>query len=103
MTHDHESDTASPAADHGGGYGQYLLIWIGLLALTALTVSLAGIQLGRWVIITALTIATIKSVLVLQVFMHLRSEDRMFRVFVGVAVVTLLIFITLTFFDYAFH
>lgn len=101
--HQESGNVAHGSTDHGGGYGQYLLIWVGLLALTALTVSLAGVQLGRWVIITALTIASIKSVLVLQVFMHLRSEERMFRVFVAVAVVTLLIFIVLTFFDYAFH
>ncbi len=91
------------AAAHTPGYAQYVLIWLGLLCLTALTVALAGIQLGRWVIITALTIASIKSMLVLNIFMHLRSEDRTFRIFVAVAVVTLVIFIVLTFFDYAFH
>jgi cytochrome c oxidase subunit IV len=88
---------------HHPGYGQYLLIWMGLLALTGLTVSLAGIQIGRWVIITALTIASLKSILVLNIFMHLKFEDRVFRTFVLVAVVTFLIFIVLTFFDYAFH
>jgi len=62
-----------------------------------------GIDLGRWVIITALTIASIKTVLVLNIFMHLKFEDRTFRIFVGVAVLTLAIFIVLTFFDYAFH
>jgi cytochrome c oxidase subunit IV len=88
---------------HGPGYGQYLLIWIGLLALTGLTVSLAGIQIGRWIIITAITIASIKSILVLNIFMHLKFEDRVFRIFVMVAVLTFLVFIVLTFFDYAFH
>ena len=99
MTHQHEGESVA----HAPGYAQYVLIWLGLLGLTALTVALAGIQLGRWVIITALTIASIKSMLVLNVFMHLRSEERTFKVFVAVAVVTLAIFITLTFFDYAFH
>jgi cytochrome c oxidase subunit 4 len=88
---------------HKVSYGQYTLIWLGLLALTALTVALAGIQLGRWVIITALTIASVKSVLVLNHFMHLNSEDRVFRIFVAVAVATLTIFISFTFFDYAFY
>jgi cytochrome c oxidase subunit IV len=84
-------------------YGYYVLIWCGLLALTALTVSLAGIQLGRWVIITALTIASVKALLVLNIFMHLKFEDRSFRWFAIIAFVTLLIFFVLTFFDYAFH
>jgi cytochrome c oxidase subunit IV len=84
-------------------YGSYIIIWLGLLALTMLTVALAGINLGRWIIISALAIASTKSVLVLNHFMHLKSEDRIFRIFVTIAVATLAIFITLTFFDYAFY
>jgi len=99
---DHKhSDQAN--ATHVVSYRHYALIWFGLLALTALTVSLAGIELGRWVIITALAIACIKSYLVLSIFMHLRYEDRVFRLFGTVAIVTLLIFLVMTFFDYAFH
>ncbi len=88
---------------HTVTYGQYILIWFGLIALTGITVALAGINLGRWIIITALTIASIKTLLVLNVFMHLKFEERTFRVFVLVAVATFMIFISLTFFDYAFH
>ena len=88
---------------HVTGYGQYVLIWAGLMGLTGATVALAGIELGRWVIITALTIASVKGFLVLNIFMHLRSEDRSFRLFVLVAGIVLLIFICLTFFDYAFR
>jgi cytochrome c oxidase subunit IV len=95
--HHHSGDT------HIVGYGQYLLIWFGLIALTGITVAVSGIDLGRWVIITALTIASIKTLLVLNIFMHLKFEDRTFRIFVAVAVLTLTIFIVLTFFDYAFH
>jgi cytochrome c oxidase subunit IV len=101
MTNHTQENEASRA--HGPGYGTYLLIWMGLLSLTGLTVSLAGIQLGQWIIVTALTIASIKSLLVLNVFMHLKFEDRVFRIFVLVAVLTFVIFIVLTFFDYAFH
>ena len=89
--------------EHIVGYGTYILIWFGLVALTTLTVALAGIDLGRWLVITALAIATTKTVLVVNVFMHLKVEDRIVRVFVLVAVATLAIFIVLTFFDYAFH
>lgn len=84
-------------------YGQYVLIWLGLLSLTGLTVALAGIDLGRWVIVTALVIACVKSTLVLNHFMHLKHEDRLFRWFVAVSLATLTIFFVLTFFDYAFH
>jgi cytochrome c oxidase subunit 4 len=87
---------------HAAGYGEYTLVWLGLLGLTGLTVALAGIDLGRWVIATALVIAAVKSMFVLNIFMHLKSEDRLFRIFTAVAVVTLAIFFILTFFDYAF-
>ncbi len=100
---DQHPPTPHAETPHKISYGSYVLIWFGLLALTALTVSLAGIELGRWVIITALIIASVKSLLVLNIFMHLRFEERTFRVFALVALGTLLIFITLTFFDYAFH
>jgi cytochrome c oxidase subunit 4 len=95
-------DTAQ-ASHPSAAYGKYVLIWIGLVALTALTVALAGLDLGRWVILTALCIAGVKSSLVLVHFMHLYFEDRIFRIFVLVAVLTLTIFIVLTFFDYAFR
>jgi cytochrome c oxidase subunit 4 len=94
----HHNDTKQ----HSVSYGRFILIWLGLLALTGITVSLAGIDLGRWVIITALVIACVKSTLVMGTFMHLRFEERIFRVFVAVALVTFIIFISLTFFDYAF-
>jgi cytochrome c oxidase subunit 4 len=88
---------------HVISYGRYILIWLGLIALTGATVTFAGMNLGRWIIITALTIASIKSLLVLNIFMHLKFEDRIFRIFVVIAMATFVIFISLTFFDYAFH
>jgi cytochrome c oxidase subunit 4 len=87
---------------HVVSYGKYILIWLGLIALTGATVTFAGMNLGRWIIITALSIASMKSMLVLNIFMHLKFEDRIFRIFVVVALVTFVIFISLTFFDYAF-
>lgn len=94
----HEAEHNQPI-----GYGKYILLWLGLIALTGITVAAAGIHLGRWVILTSLTIASVKSFLVLNVFMHLKFEDKIFRIFVLVAVATLAVFIILTFFDYAFY
>jgi cytochrome c oxidase subunit 4 len=102
MTQHHEETTHGNGA-HGPAYSPYVLIWAGLLALTGLTVALAGVNLGRWIILSTLTIASIKSLLVLNVFMHLKFEDRVFRIFALVAGLTLAIFVILTFFDYAFQ
>lgn len=96
-------DTHGEHAGHTVSYGMYLLVWFALLSLTGITVAVAGIDLGRWVIATALGIAAVKTMLVLNIFMHLRFEDRMFRIFAAVAGVTLTIFFVLLFFDYAFH
>lgn len=98
----HEQSSANHPARHIVSYNRYLLVWLGLVMMTGLTVALAGIDLGRWIIITALTIASVKTLLVLQIFMHLKFEDRTFVYFVLVAGITLLIFITMIFFDYAF-
>ncbi len=94
--------TKEGTGEHADGYGQLILIWFGLVALTGLTVALAGINLGRWIVLSALTIASIKSLLVLNVFMHLKFEDRIFRIFVIIAGLTLAIFLGLIFADYAF-
>jgi cytochrome c oxidase subunit 4 len=86
---------------HIVGYGSYILIWLSLMAFSGITVAVAGFDLGKWTVITALVIASIKTWLVLSVFMHLKFEDRLFRIFLFVALLTLLIFFVLTFFDYA--
>ncbi len=87
---------------HIVGYGTYIFIWLGLLAFTGITVSAAGIDLGNWTIVLALVIASIKSALVLNVFMHLKFEDKVFKLFVLTAGITFFIFISMTFFDYSF-
>ena len=85
------------------GYGIYVLVWLGLLALTGLTVAVAGINIGGYTIATALIIASVKAYLVLTIFMHLRSESKMFRVFVLVALFFLIISLILLFSDYSFQ
>lgn len=87
---------------HYHGYGIYVLVWLALMALTGITVAVAGINFGRLTVATALTIASIKTYLVLIIFMHLRSESKTFRVFVGIALIFLLISFVLLFTDYSF-
>jgi cytochrome c oxidase subunit 4 len=84
------------------GYGIYILVWMALIALTAITAAFAGINLGEITIATALVIASIKTYLVLTVFMHLNSESKTFKAFVGVAILFLLISFILLFSDYSF-
>jgi len=90
------------AHNHIVGYGTYIFVWLSLVALTALTVTAASFDLGNFSIVVALAIASIKGLLVLLVFMHLKFDDRIFRIFVFVAFLTLTIFLILTFADYSF-
>ena len=72
------------------------------MTLTGVTVAVAGINFGGLTIATALIIASIKTYLVLTIFMHLRSESITFRLFVGVALLFLIISFILLFSDYSF-
>jgi cytochrome c oxidase subunit 4 len=81
-------------------YARYVSIWLALLVLTAVTVITADLNVGRIAIIVALVIASVKSVLVLLYFMHLRWEKRLIlKLLIPIAIVTLAIFIGLTFMD----
>lgn len=84
------------------GYGIYLLVWLGLLALTAVTVTVAGFNFGGLTVTTALLIASVKSYLVLKIFMHLGAEQKAFKIFVLVALFFILISFILLFSDYSF-
>jgi len=84
------------------GYGVYVLIWLSLMALTGITVAVAGINFGGLTVATALVIASIKTYLVLTVFMHLRSETVVFKIFIAVAMFFLIISFVLLFTDYSF-
>jgi len=89
--------------EHSHSYSIYILVWLALMALTAITVAVAGMNIGRYTIATALIIASFKAYLVLTIFMHLRSETKTFVVFVLVALLFLGISFVLLFSDYSFH
>ena len=73
----------------------------GLLVLLALlTTGVAYINLGRFSIVAALTIAIVKMVLVILFFMHVRWSSKLTWVFVGAAFAWLMILIGLSFTDY---
>jgi cytochrome c oxidase subunit 4 len=85
-------------------YGTYFRVWAGLIILTGITVSVAGMQLGRWAVVLPLLIAGTKSGLVLNYFMHLKSEKLLiFKVIIPLVMAVFLVFILLTFSDVAFR
>lgn len=58
-------------------YRTYIIVWIGLLALTAATVLVSYVNLGMGNVVAALAIASLKASLVALYFMHLRYENRL--------------------------
>jgi len=85
-------------------YQTYIFVWLGLVILTGITVSMAGMNLGRLSIGIVLAIAAIKSGLVLNYFMHLKYETGLlFKLMIPIVLAALTIFIGLTFTDIAFR
>lgn len=80
-------------------YKTFMIIWVALLILTGVTVWVAQYNLGPLNIWVALGIATLKSSLVVAVFMHMKYESRLFKISLLSALAILAIFIGLTFFD----
>lgn len=77
----------------------YVMVWLALLAMTALTITAASLHFGAWSVLAAIVIATIKGTLVLMYFMHLRYEERVFKLMLLLAIFTLAVIMGLTFVD----
>jgi cytochrome c oxidase subunit 4 len=78
----------------------FVLVWAALLCFTALTVFVATLDLGPFNPVVALTIATIKALLVLLFFMELRYSTALTKVAVIAAVFFLFLLGGLTLSDY---
>ena len=91
--------TPEKSAAHIISYGKLITTWLVLLILTALTVAITRFDLGSYKVWGALAIASLKSGLVIAIFMHMSYEGRLLRWLLFVTLLTLAIFIGFTFFD----
>ena len=78
----------------------FVTVWAALLVLTALTVFVATLELGPFNAIVALTIATVKALLVLIFFMELRYYTALTKVAVTAAIFFFFLLVGLTLSDY---
>ena len=79
----------------------YLAVWGTLLLGTFITYTVAFIDLGRFNAVVALTIATIKALIVALFFMHLRhAHERLLKLVVISTVFFLFILLVLSMADY---
>jgi cytochrome c oxidase subunit IV len=78
----------------------YLLVFFALLALTALTVGVAFIDLGSMNTVIALAIAATKMLLVMLIFMHVKYSSRLTKLAILAAFFWLGLLLTFTLSDY---
>lgn len=88
---------------HVVSYKSNVLIWIDLLILTFVTIEIAQFDFHDLTVVIALLVASIKTYLVGYYFMHLKFENRMFGIFVGIMAFVFISFMAILFFDYSFR
>jgi len=97
------SDNTNTHTHEHPGYGLYILVWAGLVGLTTITVALSGFNLASLTVVVAIAIAIVKSLLVTNYFMHVRTDSAVFKVFIFVCIAIFLVMIILTFFDLTYR
>jgi cytochrome c oxidase subunit 4 len=78
----------------------YFLVFLALMVGTALTVGVTYVDLGWFNLPLALAIATIKALLVIMFFMHLKDHPKLIKVTFGAAFFFFLILVAHTLSDY---
>jgi cytochrome c oxidase subunit 4 len=88
-------------SEHISSVKLYVGIWLALLAGTGLTVLAARVDLGPFNTIVALSIATIKAILVVLFFMHVKyAHEKMTKLVIVTAIFFLFILLALSMADY---
>ncbi len=95
-------NTTNPehAEHHILGPGTYTTIYVSLLVLTGVTVGAAFIPMGVLNPIVALAIASVKAVVVMLWFMHVKYQSRLIKMTVGAGFFTFFVLIMMTMSDY---
>ena len=78
----------------------YVLVFLTLIAFTALTTAVAFIDLGAFNTVIALAIAVCKMLFVILFFMHVRYSPNLTKIVIAAGFFWLLILISLTMGDY---
>ena len=84
----------------GSSPAQYVAVWAALIILTGITVGASYINLRNSAILMAVMIATLKAVLVLLYFMHLRYAKPVLMKMMVAGVIVYGVFFGLTMVDY---
>lgn len=88
---------------HIASYKSHILVLLGLIALTAITVLITSVELGPYNTAAAMIIAMIKGTIVLLYFMHLKFEEKIYGIMVAIVLAIFTAVIIVTFFDYLYR
>ena len=78
----------------------YCITFALLMVLLAVTIGVAYVDLGKFNMVVAMTVAIVKAVLIISVFMHVRYGQKLIWVFAGAGFFWLSILLFLTMNDY---
>jgi cytochrome c oxidase subunit 4 len=101
MSHDDNPSNQAHKV-HIVSYRDHASTFLGLVLLTIMTVTVSvfGADLYTLTVLTALTIASTKAILVALYFMHLKYDPKIYRIMIGVVLLLFVVFATLTLIDY---
>jgi cytochrome c oxidase subunit 4 len=101
MSHEHKQ-TSQVHNIHIVSYKEHASTFLGLILLTIMTVTVSvfGADLYTLTVLTALTIASTKAVVVALYFMHLKYDPKIYRFMIGVVLLLFAVFTVLTLIDY---
>ena len=84
-------------------YRTLILVLLALLSFTFISIGVTSYDLGPLTVVTALVLATCKTILVLTFFMHLKFDVRMFGILVTAVLLLIGVVIFITFLDYLYR
>jgi len=88
-------------SEHVMSSKMYYTIWIALMCLTVITAAVSFVDLGRFNTVVALVIATVKALLVVLFFMHVKyTSERLTKIVIVSAIFWLFLLLALSMADY---
>ncbi|MCO5262336.1 MAG: cytochrome C oxidase subunit IV family protein [Lentimicrobium sp.] len=84
-------------------YLTHIMVLLGLIVLTVITVLITSVELGAYNTTAALIIASLKGAVVLLYFMHLKFDHKIYWVMVSIVIAIFAAVIMVTFFDYLYR
>lgn len=99
---DTKNNTHNSQDVHITSYKEHFGIWLGLIILTIMTVTVSvfGADIQTMTVLTALVIASTKSLIVAYYFMHLKYDPRIYQIMIGIVLLLFIVFAVLTLVDY---